>query len=180
MFSNCPSQGARIVSTILNDPILYREWYILLFCFFFFFFFFESKKMNLKIFFKKRESNVKQMAERIKLMRKALYDALIQQKTPGKWDHIVNQIGMFTFTGLTSKFHLNLLFFFSFFFLNFFFIIIMLNIFSHTSIAKQCEALMSEHHVYLTKNGRISLAGLTPDNVGFVANGIHNVVINIK
>jgi len=35
---------------------------------------------------------------------------------------------------------------------------------------------MSQHHVYLTTNGRISMAGLNTKNVGFVADGIHKVV----
>jgi aspartate/tyrosine/aromatic aminotransferase len=43
------------------------------------------------------------MANRIKAMRRALYDALHERKTPGTWEHILNQIGMFTFTGLTGK-----------------------------------------------------------------------------
>ena len=33
-------------------------------------------------------------------MRKELYKLLTEQyKTPGKWDHITSQIGMFSFTG---------------------------------------------------------------------------------
>jgi aspartate aminotransferase len=43
------------------------------------------------------------MSGRIGNMRKALYDKLIQYKTPGTWEHIVNQIGMFSFTGLKGK-----------------------------------------------------------------------------
>jgi aspartate aminotransferase len=43
------------------------------------------------------------MSGRIGNMRKALYDKLIQHKTPGTWEHIINQIGMFSFTGLKGK-----------------------------------------------------------------------------
>lgn len=43
------------------------------------------------------------MSDRIKLMRKALYDRLLKLRTPGNWDHIINQIGMFSYTGLTGK-----------------------------------------------------------------------------
>jgi len=50
-----------------------------------------------------RDQNIKVMANRIKDMRKALRDALVERKTPGNWDHIVNQIGMFTYTGLTGQ-----------------------------------------------------------------------------
>jgi len=115
MVSNCPAYGARVCAKILNTPELFAEW----------------------------DQNIKVMANRIKSMRKALHEALIQKKTPGNWDHILNQIGMFTFTGLT---------------------------------AKQCEALMNEHHVYLTTNGRISMPGLTSQNVQYVAEKIHLVV----
>jgi aspartate aminotransferase len=43
------------------------------------------------------------MAHRIIDMRKALLDELVKLGTPGSWDHIVNQIGMFSFTGLTRN-----------------------------------------------------------------------------
>jgi len=75
MVSNCPAHGARICSKILNTPELFAEW----------------------------DQNVKLMANRIKLMRRVLYDELKKKNTPGNWDHILNQIGMFTFTGLTVK-----------------------------------------------------------------------------
>ena len=54
----------------------------------------------------------------------------------GTWDHVVNQIGMFSFTGLTPK---------------------------------QSDAMVKKHHIYMTKNGRISVAGLTSSNVPYVA-----------
>ena len=41
------------------------------------------------------------MADRIIRMRAALHAEIVRLGTPGNWDHIVTQIGMFTFTGLT-------------------------------------------------------------------------------
>jgi aspartate aminotransferase len=41
--------------------------------------------------------------------------------------------------------------------------------------ADQCKRLASEHHIYLTLDGRISIAGLNSKNVGYVANAIHAV-----
>jgi len=41
------------------------------------------------------------MAERIKQMRQELYTALRANGTPGTWEHIINQTGMFSYTGLT-------------------------------------------------------------------------------
>ena len=43
------------------------------------------------------------MAERILLMRKMLYDKLKALGTPGTWNHIVEQTGMFSYTGLNGK-----------------------------------------------------------------------------
>ncbi|KAK0087075.1 hypothetical protein PV325_001803 [Microctonus aethiopoides] len=39
----------------------------------------------------------------------------------------------------------------------------------------QVEKLTSEHHVYLTKDGRISMAGVTSKNVEYLAHAIHQV-----
>jgi aspartate aminotransferase len=73
-YSNPPAFGARIVSSVLTDPKLYEQW-----------------EVELKI-----------MANRIIDMRKALYDNLVALKTPGSWEHITNQIGMFSYTGLNG------------------------------------------------------------------------------
>ena len=69
MYSNPPLHGARIASTILRDEQLYRLW----------------------------ESEVKHMADRIIQMRDRLYDNLVGQNTPGEWNHIKKQIGMFRY-----------------------------------------------------------------------------------
>ena len=45
---------------------------------------------------------VKTMSHRIIEMRKLLKEELIALGTPGNWDHITNQIGMFSFTGMTG------------------------------------------------------------------------------
>ncbi|XP_069467639.1 aspartate aminotransferase, cytoplasmic [Ambystoma mexicanum] len=74
-WSNPPSQGARIVGTTLNSPELFAEW----------------------------KDNVKTMADRVLLMRAELKARLEDLKTPGTWNHIVDQIGMFSYTGLNPK-----------------------------------------------------------------------------
>jgi len=118
-YSNPPAHGARIVGIILSDPALYAEW-----------------KVELK-----------GMSQRIQDMRKVLFDELKRLGTPGDWTHIMTQIGMFSFTGLT---------------------------------AKQCESMITKHHIYLLSNGRISMAGINSKNVKYVAAAIHDVVVNIK
>ena len=50
-----------------------------------------------------RKNQVAVMANRIKEMRQLMFSKLRQKKTEGKWDHILQQIGMFSFTGLTRK-----------------------------------------------------------------------------
>ncbi|RHZ81187.1 hypothetical protein Glove_123g209 [Diversispora epigaea] len=116
--SNPPAHGARIVNLVLNDPVLYAEWV----------------------------DNLKTMSFRIQEMRRRLFDKLTALGTPGTWNHIVDQIGMFSFTGLK---------------------------------APQVKVLKEKYHVYLTDNGRISMAGLSSSNVEYFAKAIDDVVRNV-
>lgn len=51
-----------------------------------------------------------------------------------------------------------------------------IGMFSFTGMTKrQCQAITNEHAVYLTMNGRISMAGLNDTNVDKVAKAIHDV-----
>ncbi|KAJ7063194.1 aspartate amino-transferase [Mycena amicta] len=114
--SNPPSHGARIVSLILNDPRMFEMW----------------------------KRDIATMAGRIIDMRKELFRLLTDElHTPGNWDHIVKQIGMFSFTGITPA---------------------------------QSKALTDEAHVYLTGNGRISMAGLNTNNIKYFAQSLDKVV----
>ncbi|KAF5199997.1 Aspartate aminotransferase protein [Thalictrum thalictroides] len=40
---------------------------------------------------------------------------------------------------------------------------------------EQVDRLRSEYHIYMTRNGRISMAGVTTGNVGYLANAINEV-----
>ncbi|RYO73445.1 Aspartate aminotransferase, cytoplasmic [Alternaria arborescens] len=113
--SNPPAYGARIASTVLNDPQLFAEW----------------------------EDNLRTMSGRIKEMRKALRGKLEDMGTPGTWKHITEQIGMFSFTGLTEQ---------------------------------QVLKIREDSHVYMTKNGRISMAGLNTHNIDYFAKAVDKVV----
>ncbi|KAI0596807.1 pyridoxal phosphate-dependent transferase [Biscogniauxia sp. FL1348] len=117
--SNPPLYGARIASTVLNDPALFSEW----------------------------EENLRTMSGRIISMRKALRAKLEELGTPGTWNHITDQIGMFSFTGLTEA---------------------------------QVLKIREDAHVYMTKNGRISMAGLNTKNVDYVAKAIDKVVREVQ
>ncbi|XP_054260378.1 aspartate aminotransferase, cytoplasmic [Macrosteles quadrilineatus] len=116
MYSNPPSHGARIVAGVLNDPQLYQEW----------------------------KDCIKTMSSRILEMRQALRDRLEKLGTPGSWDHITRQIGMFSYTGLNQR---------------------------------QVEHLVNHHHVYLLKSGRINMCGLTTKNIDYVAEAIHQTLV---
>ncbi|KAJ5981156.1 Aspartate aminotransferase cytoplasmic [Penicillium canescens] len=70
-----PAYGARIASKVLNDPVLFAEW----------------------------EEDLRTMSGRIQEMRRGLRERLENRGTPGTWDHITTQIGMFSFTGLNEK-----------------------------------------------------------------------------
>lgn len=113
--SNPPAYGARIAATVLNDDALFAEW----------------------------EANLRTMSGRIIDMRKALRGKLEELGTPGTWNHITDQIGMFSFTGLNEQ---------------------------------QVKKMKEEAHVYMTKNGRVSMAGLNTGNVEYVAKAIDRVV----
>jgi len=114
--SNPPAHGARLVALILNNPDLFEEW----------------------------KRDISTMAGRIIDMRKELFRLLTDEfKTPGNWNHIVNQIGMFSFTGINQE---------------------------------QSKALTEKAHVYLTTNGRISMAGLNTKNIRYFAESLDKVV----
>jgi aspartate/tyrosine/aromatic aminotransferase len=79
-------------------------------------------------------------------MRKLLRSTLEKIGAKGTWNHVTDQIGMFSFTGLTPA---------------------------------QSDAMVKKHHIYMTKNGRISVAGLTSKNVEYVAKCIKDVTDNL-
>ena len=113
--STPPAFGARIVSTILNDEELKATW----------------------------RQDLQTTAGRIVKMRNALRAQLEELETPGSWDHLTGQIGMFCYSGLT---------------------------------AEQVDTLREVHHVYMTRDGRMSVAGLNDSNVAYVARALKAVV----
>lgn len=42
----------------------------------------------------------------------------------------------------------------------------------------QCDRLREEFHIYMTRNGRISVAGINNNNVKYLAESIHEVTKN--
>ncbi|KAK4499133.1 hypothetical protein PRZ48_009645 [Zasmidium cellare] len=113
--SNPPAYGARIASLVLNDDKLFAQW----------------------------EEDLRTMSGRIIDMRNALRSKLEELKTPGTWNHITDQIGMFSFTGLNPD---------------------------------QVNKLREQYHIYMTQNGRISMAGLNTKNIDYFAKSVNSVV----
>ncbi|KAJ1953328.1 Aspartate aminotransferase, cytoplasmic, partial [Linderina pennispora] len=111
--------GAKVAGTVLQDPELYNEWL----------------------------QSMAEMSSRIKTMRDALRDKLVALGTPGSWNHVSEQIGMFSFTGLSKT---------------------------------QVQALREQYHLYMTDDGRISVAGLNTKNIDYVAKAIDTVVRTIQ
>jgi len=114
-YSSPPRHGAAIVYKLLTTPELKAQWL----------------------------TELAFMANRILDMRAALRSACEAKETPGTWNHITDQIGMFSYTGLNES---------------------------------QTKRMVEEFHVYMTKDGRISVAGLNPGNVDYVAQCIDTVV----
>ncbi|KAL7412820.1 aspartate aminotransferase [Mrakia frigida] len=113
--SNPPAWGARVVSLILNDEKMFQQW----------------------------KEEIQVMAGRIKEMRSEMRRRLEELGTPGTWEHVTKQIGMFSYTGLTTP---------------------------------QVKILVEEHHIYLTNNGRISMAGLNTGNIERFTKAVDAVV----
>jgi len=54
-----------------------------------------------------------------------------------------------------------------------------IGMFSFTGLTvKQSEAMVKKHSIYMTKNGRISVAGITSKNVDYIAAAIKDVTTN--
>lgn len=89
MYSNPPAFGSHVVARVLSDPTLRCEWM----------------------------ECIQTMSGRIIQMRAALFGELQALQTPGTWTHVTEQIGMFSYTGLSEaqvqflieKYHIYLL-----------------------------------------------------------------------
>lgn len=73
-YSSPPIHGARIVERVLSDAANLQQW----------------------------KDELSAVAGRIIQMRSVLRNKLEELKTPGTWNHITDQIGMFSYTGLNE------------------------------------------------------------------------------
>ena len=132
--SNPPVYGARIAATVLSNPETMKQW----------------------------QQDLVTMSSRIRSMRKKLYDGLVRLETPGDWSHIVNQTGMFGYTGISKA--------------------------QIERLEGQCYAMFGndeaneiaeKYHIYMADTSRISLAGLNEHNVEYVAKALDEVVRSV-
>ena len=114
MYSSPPRHGSSIVKTVLAHDDLRASFY----------------------------GEMASMATRIKSMRYKLVDKLREAGSKHDWSHILKQIGMFAYSGLTES---------------------------------MCQRLTNEYYIFLTMNGRISMAGLNDGNIEYVATAMHAV-----
>lgn len=75
IYSSPSIHGAKLVEIVLSNESIYKQW----------------------------EKDVLQMSNRIKEMRVALYDLLKTKNPNSKWSHLINQNGMFCYTGLSKE-----------------------------------------------------------------------------
>ncbi|KAL4752279.1 hypothetical protein BDW72DRAFT_202500 [Aspergillus terricola var. indicus] len=117
--SNPPAFGARIVAAVLDNQESRSEW----------------------------ENNLRTMSDRIQGMREALYVTLMELGTPGNWERITHQKGMFCVLGLRLE---------------------------------EVLHLREKYHIYMADSSRVSIAGLNPGNVRYVAECIDKTVRNFR
>lgn len=114
MYSSPPRHGSSIVKAVLSDETLTSQY----------------------------GEECQQMADRMLDMRQKLVSELTAVGSTRDWSHILRQIGMFAFTGISEE---------------------------------QCNRLTDDYSIYMTKDGRISLAGLNDANLNYVASALHDV-----
>lgn len=144
--STPPLYGARIAEAVLTTPEIRAQW----------------------------AQDLVTMSGRILAMRRRLFEELVKLGAPGDWSHVVKQSGMFGFLGLTPAqvshlesesrpFHLLLL---------------LLLFSSSLSLLPSVLAnrVTAEHHVYMAKSSRISIAGLNDGNVEYFARALDATV----
>ena len=129
-YSNPPGHGVKIATAILTNPAHYQSWL----------------------------HDLAVMVDRLKAMRFALRESIeaaqakYNAEHPDKpltnqWNHVTDQQGMFSFTGLNQT---------------------------------QVEYMVNKHHIFLTGNGRISIAGLNTSNVKRVGEAVVDAVANAQ
>ncbi len=113
-YSNPPSHGGAIVSTVLADAALRRQW----------------------------ETELAEMRNRINGMRTLFQQSMERRQTGRDWSFITKQTGMFSFSGLKPE---------------------------------QVDALRDQHGIYIVRDGRINVAGMSATTMDRLCDAIVSV-----
>lgn len=155
MYSNPPIHGARIVATVLNDPKLNPQWYT------------ECKSMAGEAPLRPSKYNKPLSPILFEKMRRFpegsstdLFfltcgrrgaDRIITMRTMLK-DNLAKEGSIRNWDHVTNQ----------------------IGMFCFSGMTpEQVGRMKDEFHIYMTKNGRISMAGVTSKNVGYLANAMH-------
>ena len=114
-YSNPPSHGAAVVTTILDDDLLRTGWH----------------------------HELAAMRDRIRSLRTLFAKTMAATGAAGDFDFITRQQGMFSFSGLS---------------------------------AEQVDRLREEHSVYMVRNGRLNVAGISEQSVERLCQAIASVL----
>merc|ERR1712216_114525 len=97
------------------------------------------------------EKELKEMSDRIMRMREALVKALSEVQCPTPSSTFTD------YSHITSQ----------------------IGMFAYTGLSKeQCDILTDKYHIYCTKNGRFSMAGVNPGNVKYIAEAMKDAILS--
>lgn len=137
--SNPPAYGAKLASLVLNNEDLFEQW----------------------------QNELCVMSSRLACVRQELQSQLQARKTPGTWDFLSTQIGMFSYTGLSKTQILRLKEEWHIYMVSRFHPVCCSHFYRRFSL------LMLDLQ---TENGRISVAGLNPKNIEYFVDAIDVVI----
>lgn len=115
LYSNPASHGGNTIALVLQDPELKAQWI----------------------------AELDEMRARIKEMRQKFVDLLKEKGAKQDFGFIIEQNGMFSFSGLSPE---------------------------------QVDRLKDEFAIYAVRSGRINVAGITADNIGYLCESIVRVL----
>ena len=115
LYSNPASHGGNTIALVLQDPELKAQWI----------------------------AELDEMRARIKEMRQKFVDLLKEKGAKQDFGFIIEQNGMFSFSGLSPE---------------------------------QVDRLKDEFAIYAVRSGRINVAGITADNIGYLCESIVKVL----
>lgn len=95
LYSNPSYYAVKLITHILETPALFQDWFV-------------NRKniMFLKYLIEiviYRKNTLKEVAFRLEHNRKTLREALERLNTPGNWEHLTEQRGIYSCIGLSSK-----------------------------------------------------------------------------